>query len=94
MNNLIKAFTKNVDVTVPELKEIQISSYDKNGLLIGEVQKLSPSQNAITLSSYTDHISVIPVLDNICLLYTSGPTKELLPFSTNLPTSSPLPFNP
>lgn len=64
-NNLIKAFTKNVDVTVPELKEIQISSYDKNGLLIGEVQKLSPSQNAITLSSYTNHISVIPVLDNI-----------------------------
>lgn len=66
-NNLIKAFTKNVDVTVPELKEIQISSYDSKGELIDEVQTIAASQvgEAITLSSYTNHVVIIPVLDDI-----------------------------
>lgn len=65
-NNLIKAFTKNVDVTVPELKEIQISSYDSKGELIDETQTIAASQagEAITLSSYTNHIIVIPVLED------------------------------
>ena len=64
-NIMIKAFTKNADVTVPQLIKLQVSSYDKTGSLLGETQEITPSAAAeITLPSYTDHVVMVPVLND------------------------------
>lgn len=65
-NAMIKAFTKNADVSVPTLEKLQVSSYDKNGELIGETNEVAPSGNgaSIVLPSFTDHVVIIPVMSD------------------------------
>lgn len=65
-NVMIKAFTKNAEVSVPTLETLQVTSYDKNGEQIGETNEVAPSEKgaSIVLPSFTDHVIIIPVMSD------------------------------